>query len=193
MSGSDPDLDALVTAFVAAALAEWGDKTQLIVALLAARSGRPGLVLLGLLIAAAASSAAAALGAALIAGQITLRAMSLLVALALLFAGVAGLIRRRPPSIGSPRTPLLLAVPVLCLAAELGDRTQFLTFALAGRFEPVLAAAGATAGIVAACVPAALLGARLEAAVPVRAVRIGGAVLFLLAGFFVAVSALRLT
>ena len=186
-------MDALVTAFVAAALAEWGDKTQLIVALLAARSGRPGLVLLGLLLAAAASCVAAAVAATLIAGTITIRAMSLMVALALLFAGVAGLIRRQPPSIGSPRTPLILAAPLLCLAAELGDRTQFLTFALAGRFDPALAAGGATAGIVAACVPAALLGAKLQTVLPVRAVRIGGAVLFLIAGFFVAVSALRLT
>lgn len=186
-------MDALVTAFVAAALAEWGDKTQLIVALLAARSGRPGLVLLGLFLAAAASNIAAAFAADLVAGMISLRAMTLMVALALLFAGVAGLIRRQPPSIGSAKTPVILAAPLLCLAAELGDRTQFLTFALAGRFEPVLAAAGATAGIVAAGVPAALLGARLQTALPVRAVRIGGAILFLLVGFLVAVSALRLT
>ncbi len=186
-------MDALVTAFVTAALAEWGDKTQLIVALLAARSGRPATVMLGLLLAAAASSAAAAVAAGLVAGMITIRAMSLMVALALLFAGIAGLIRRQPPSIGSARTPLILAAPLLCLAAELGDRTQFLTFALAGRFDPVLAAVGAAAGITASCLPAALLGAGLQAALPVRAVRVGGAVLFVLAGFYVAVSALRLT
>ena len=186
-------MDALVTAFVGAALAEWGDKTQLIVALLAARSGRPGLVLAGLFLAAVASSAAAAFAAALIAGTITIRAMSLLVALALLFAGVAGLIRRQPPSIGSARTPVLIAAPLLCLAAETGDRTQFLTFALAGRFDPVLAAGGAAAGIVAACIPAALLGAKLQSTLPVRAIRLGGAGLFLIVGFVVAVSALQLT
>jgi Ca2+/H+ antiporter, TMEM165/GDT1 family len=146
-------MDALVTAFVTAALAEWGDKTQLIVALLAARSGRPATVMLGLIIAAAVSSAAVAVAAGLVAGMITIRAMSLMVALALLFAGIAGLIRRQPPSIGSARTPLILAAPLLCLAAELG----------------------------------------LQAALPVRAVRVGGAILFLLAGFYVAVSALRLT
>ena len=43
----------------------------------------------------------------------------------------------------------------------MGDRTQFLTFALAGRFDSApLAAAGATAGIVAACMPAVMLGDR---------------------------------
>ena len=185
-------MDGLVSAFVAAALAEWGDRTQLIVALLAARSGRPGLVLAGLAAAALASCAVAGLAGSLIAGTITIRALSLLVALSLLFAGVAGLIRRKPPSIGSPRTPLLIAAFLLCLAAELGDRTQFITFALAGRFDPAFAAGGAAAGIVAACVPAALLGARFADVIPVRAVRMGGAFVFLIVGFVVAVSALRL-
>ncbi|HWT13041.1 MAG TPA: TMEM165/GDT1 family protein [Allosphingosinicella sp.] len=186
-------MDALVTAFVAAALGEWGDKTQLVVALLAARSGRPAAVLAGLFVAAALSCGAAAFAGALVAETITIRAMTLLVAVALLFAGIAGLIRRKPPSIGSARTPALLAAIILCLAAELGDRTQFLTFALAGRFDsPALAGAGATAGMLAACVPAALLGAQLQSLVPVRAIRIGGAALFLITGFIVAVNALRL-
>jgi putative Ca2+/H+ antiporter (TMEM165/GDT1 family) len=40
--------------------------------------------------------------------------------------------------------------------------------------------------------PAVLLGPQLEKAVPTRSIRIGAAILFLLAGFIVAVSALRL-
>jgi putative Ca2+/H+ antiporter (TMEM165/GDT1 family) len=186
-------MDALVTAFVSAALAEWGDRTQLIVALLAARSGRPLPVLIGLLAAALVSCAVAAFAGNLIAGTITIRAMTLMVALALLFAGIAGLIRRGPPPIGSDRTPLLIAAFILCLAAEMGDRTQFLAFALAGRFDaPSLAAAGATAGIVAAGLPAALLGARFQQVVPVRAIRLGGAFLFLIAAFLVAIQGLQL-
>jgi putative Ca2+/H+ antiporter (TMEM165/GDT1 family) len=187
-------MDALLSAFVAAGLAEWGDKSQLIVALLAARSGRPGLVLAGALVAAILSSAAAAFAGMLIGGTITIRAMSLLVALALLFAGVTGLIRRGTPSIGSPRTPVIVAAAILCLAAEMGDRTQFITFALAGRFDsPAFAAAGATAGIFAASVPAALLGAGFASAVPLRAIRLAGAALFLIVGFVVAMKALQLS
>ena len=75
----------------------------------------------------------------------------------------------------------------------MGDRTQFLTFALAGRFDSApLAAAGATAGIVAACLPAVMLGERLQATVPLRAIRYGVAALFLIAGFITAVKALQL-
>lgn len=186
-------MDALVTAFVAASLGEWGDRTQLIVAMLAARSGRPGRVLIGLFLAAVASSLAAAFAGTLIASTITIRAMTLMVALSLLFAGVSGLIRRKEPSAGSTRTPLILAAFVLCLAAEIGDRTQFVTFALAGRFNsPALAAAGATAGIIATALPAALLGDRLKAVVPMRGIRIAGAILFLIAGFLTAINALQL-
>lgn len=186
-------MDALVSAFVGAALAEWGDRTQLLVALLAARSGRPLQVVLALLVAAIVSNAVAAYAGAFIAGAITIRATGLLLALALLFAGVAGLIRRETPSAGSTRVPLLIAAIILLLAAELGDRTQFLTFAVAARFDsPVLAAAGSTAGILAAGIPAALLGARLQAAVPMRVIRLAGAALFLLVGFFVGVNALQI-
>jgi putative Ca2+/H+ antiporter (TMEM165/GDT1 family) len=187
-------MDALLSAFVAAGLAEWGDKSQLIVAALAARSGRPGLVLAGLLVAAALSSAAAAVAGMLIAGTITIRAMSLMVALSLLFAGATGLFLRRKPAIGSARTPVIVAAVILCLAASLGDRTQFITFALSGRFDsPAFAAAGATAGIFAASVPAALLGAGFASVVPLRAIRIGGAILFLIVGFVVAMKSLQLS
>ena len=186
-------MDALVTAFVAAALGEWGDRTQLLIALLAARSGRPGTVLAGFVIAALVSNAFAAYFGMLVAQTITIRAMTLLVAVALLFSGIAGLIRRNPPSTDFGRTPLLLAVILLCLGTELGDRTQFLTFALAGRFDaPALAAAGATAGMVTAALPALVLGERLQSVVPIRAIRLGGAALFLLVGFLVAITALQI-
>lgn len=185
-------MEALVTAFVAAFLAEWGDKTQLIVAMLAAGTRKPLQVLAGLLLAALASNVVAALAGVFIAGTITIRAMTLMTALALLFAAGSVLIPRRRPVPIPARVPVLSAL-ILCLAAEMGDRTQFLAFALAGRFDSApLAAAGATAGILAACVPAAMLGERLQAVVPVRAIRWGVAALFLAVGFIVAMMALRL-
>jgi len=186
-------MDALLTAFVAALLGEWGDKTQLAVAVLAATTRRPAHVLAGLFLAALLSNVVAALAGVFIAGTITIRAMTLMVALALLFAGGSGLIRRKMPAPGAPRWPLVTAF-ILCLAAEMGDRTQFLTFALAGRFDSApLAAAGATAGTLVACIPAALLGDKLATALPVRAIRYTVAALFLVAGFITAVNALQLT
>ena len=186
-------MDVLVPAFVSAFVGEWGDKTQLLVAFLAARSNRPLALFAGLLVAAVASSLAAAYAGSLLVGAVPPRALGLMLGIALLFAGIAGLVRRRPPRLGSQRVPLFAATVILCLAAELGDRTQFLTFALAARFEsPALAAAGASAGILAAGLPALALGPSIRTQLPERALRWTGAALFLAAGFLVAVYSLGL-
>src|SRR5688572_11716258 len=151
-------MEALVISFVAAVLAGWTDKTQQVTAMQVARTGRPLPVLAGLFLALILSNGIAAFAGAYIAEAINVRAQTLLLALALLFAGASGLIRRRPPKLATARLALLTTF-ILCLATEMGDRTQFLTFALAGRFDSApLAAAGATAGALAACLPALILG-----------------------------------
>ena len=187
-------MDALLTAFIAAALAEWGDRTQLFVIVLAARFGAARPILAGLAVAALANSLIAAIGAQFVNQLITLRALSLLVALALLFAGIGGMIRRRPPDIAARwKTGAFVTAALSLFLLEFGDKTQFLTFALAARFDSVaLASAGAAAGIVAANVPAVVLGERLREAAPVAPIRYAIAALFLVAGFIVAVNALEL-
>lgn len=187
-------MDALLASFVAAALGEWGDKTQLLVIALAARYRRPLPILSGVLAAALANSLIAAFGGAIVHDMVALRGLSLLVALALVFAGVAGLIRPTPyKTDASSRAGPFLVAAASFFVLEFGDKTQFLTFALAARFDTfALAAAGATAGIMAASVPAALLGETLAKSAPLKGIRIGLGALFLAIGSFVAVSALRL-
>jgi putative Ca2+/H+ antiporter (TMEM165/GDT1 family) len=187
-------LDALVSAFVAAGLAEWGDKTQLLVAALSARHGRPLLLLAGIALAAGLHALIAAFGGILVHDWVTIRALTLLLALALLFAGGAGLFPRNPPKILVGARAGAFAAAFLCFfVAEFGDKTQFLTFSIAARFDSMaLAAAGGAAGVIAASVPALLLGDRLASAIPLRGIRIGIAALFLLFGFIVAVNALAL-
>ena len=82
-------MDALLTTFLAALLAEFGDKTQLLAVALAARYRKTSAVLGGIAVAALANNLLAAAGGMLINGMITLRAISLLVAVALVFAGIA--------------------------------------------------------------------------------------------------------
>ena len=186
-------MDALVASFVAAFLSGWGDKTQLLAALLVGRTNRPGILLLSLLAALLAGHLFAAFAGAALVGMMPIRAAGLLLALALLFAGLAGLVRRRAPSAGSLTLPLLVAATIMLLAAQIGDRAPFITFALAARFDaPLLAAAGGTAGALAACLPALALGGEFEAKVPLRAIQLGIAALLLVAGVAVAVSALAL-
>jgi putative Ca2+/H+ antiporter (TMEM165/GDT1 family) len=185
-------MTALLASFVAAFLCAWGDKTQLLAATLTTGTKKPSQVLAGLILAALAGNVVAAFAGVWIAGTITIRAMTLLTALALLFGGLFGLIPRRQKPEAAPRWPLL-ATFILCLAAEMGDRTQFLTFALAGRFASApMAAAGATAGMIAACVPAVILGDRLQSTVPVRGLRWAVAGVLLITGFIVAMKALQL-
>jgi len=186
-------MDALVASFVAAFLGEWGDKTQLLAAMLAVRTCRPGTVLAGTLAATIAANLFAAAAGATLVGLIPIRAAGLMLAVALLIGGLAGLIRRRTPDPGSLRLPLFIATSIMALAAHAADRTPFLTFALAARFDaPLFAAAGATAGATAAILPAILLADGFGKAVPIRAIRLTVALLFLFAGVAVAVSALRL-
>jgi putative Ca2+/H+ antiporter (TMEM165/GDT1 family) len=187
-------MEALLPAFIAAALGEWGDKTQLLLVALAARYGQPGRLLIGVAVAAFAASLLASFGGTLINGTVTLRALSLLVAVALLFAGVAAFIRAKTPDYAATlQGGAVAAAAVGFFLAEFGDRTQFVTFAIAARYDSMLLPAiGATLGIVAASVPAAVLGPELGKLLPVRAIRFAGGGLFLLFGLVVGLNALRL-
>ena len=187
-------MEALLPAFIAAAIGEWGDKTQLLLVALAARYGRPAPLLIGVALAALAGSLLAGFGGVLIHGTVTLRALSLLVAVALVFAGIAAFMARKTPAYAETlRGPAVAAAAFGFLLAEFGDRTQFITFALAARYDSmVLAAVGATLGILAASVPAAVLGPDLARVLPVKVVRYGGGALFLIVGLIVGLSTLRL-
>ena len=187
-------MDALLTTFVVAALGEWGDKTQLLVIALAVRYRRPLPILAGISVAALANSLLAAIGGLVVHDMIVLRAITLLVALALVFAGIAGLIRPKPyRSAGTSRAGPFLVATASFFVLEFGDKTQFLTFALAARYDALaLAAAGATAGVVASNVPAALLGDTLAKSAPLKAIRIGLGILFLAVGLFVGLGAMQL-
>ncbi len=187
-------MDALLPAFLAAALAEVGDKTQLLAILLATRLQRPGAVLGGIAVAALANSLIAAIGGNLVAGYINFRAITLMLAVALISAGASALFRQKQPDIGIyARLGPFAASAIAFFILEFGDKTQFLTFAIAARaHSPILAAAGATAGIVLASAPAVALGAQLPATLPIARIRTGIGILFLLIGTVVVLGALRL-
>ncbi len=188
-------MDALLTTFIAAALAEFGDKTQLLVIALAARYRKAGPIIAGVAVAALANNLLAAAGGTLISGMITLRAISLLVALALVFAGIAGFARgKKAGDMGSTwKTGPFLTTAACFFLVEFSDKTQFLTAALSAQYDAFgLAAAGATAGVVAANLPAVALAERAPAILMLDRVRLVLAVLFLLGGIVVGLSALRL-
>lgn len=187
-------MDALITSFIAVGLAEFGDRTQLLAALLAARFGRTGTILAGLLLGALVNLTLAAAAGALVSQFVTRDTAGLLVALALLVAGAAGLFARSVPNAiaQADKGPFLAALAGGFLL-EFADKSQFLTFARATHSDaPLLTVGGAAAGIAAACLPALALGARLPATLPVPPIRIAIACALLLAAGIVAVGALKL-
>lgn len=182
-----------MAALVAAALAQVGDRTAWLVAILADRF-RPVPVLLAATLALALASGLAATGGAMVAPMLTPNARALLLALALVLQGGGALWTAKPPErldrwrLGAFATAFL---GLFILA--FGDGLQFVVAGLAARSSaPALAAVGATLGSLAVLIPAALLGERDWTRLPLTTVRRGAGVLFLLVGLLLGLGALRL-
>jgi len=188
-------MDALLPPLVVAFLAEFGDKTQLLAILLAARFPRHGAVIGGIVVAALINSVAAAIGGAAIAAMITHRAIALLLAVALLGIALGNFWPVKAKDTASDwKLGAFATSAVAFLILEFGDKTQLAMAGFAARgHAPALTAIGATIGVVAANVPAVLLGRRFPRLVPVRAIRIGVGVVLLVVALWVGLDALRLT
>jgi len=187
-------MDSLVPAVIAVLLAQAGDRSPWLVAILADRFGKPLTVALAAALAHAAGNAVAATGGMLVAPALTPNARQLLLALALGFAAMGALWQLKAPDrlegwkLGAFVTPLL---GVFILAA--GDTTQFLTLAIAAQEPaPVLTAIGATLAVLAVNTAAALIGEKAWRTLPVRIYRIGFGLACLAGGAILAAGALRL-
>jgi putative Ca2+/H+ antiporter (TMEM165/GDT1 family) len=187
-------MDAVLPPLVAAFLAEWGDRTQLLAALLMVRFGRARPVLAAIAVAALLNSLLSAFAGRFLVDVINFRAITLMTALALIFAGVGALMPQKPPKLEGRGAGGAFWASLFAFAVyEFGDKTQFLTATLAARADSaLLPALGATMGILAASIPAVLLGDRLATAVPLRTIRFILGIAFLALGAIAALSAMRL-
>ncbi len=169
------------------ALAEMGDKTQLLSLLLATRFRRPWPIALGILVATLANHAlAGALGnwVTTVLGPDVLRWV-----LGLSFIAMAAwmLVPDRLDDGDTPsRTTQLGVFGTTLLAfflAEMGDKTQIATVALAAQYQQWAAVvAGTTLGMMLANVPVVWFGDRLVRKVPIRLVHLISALIFLVLG-----------
>lgn len=179
-------------ALVAALLAQASDRTLLTSAMLGTRFAKKAPVVVGMVLALAIGNAGGAVCGALLTPYLSPSASDLLVALALLSAGISGLW----PVAGGGSPARLGAFPAAFVSIgllALGDRTQFITAALAARSAtPVLPAVGAILGAVAINLPAVLLGERWLRRLPRRAIQIGAALVLTLVGAVQALAALAL-
>ena len=175
-------MDAFLVSTAIVALAEIGDKTQLLAFILAAKFRRPWPIVLGILVATLANHAfAAAVGTWLttLMGPQTLRWV---LGLSFIAMAVWTLIPDKLDEDDAklPRFGVFGATLIAFFLAEMGDKTQVATVALAAQYQALAAVvAGTTLGMMIANVPAVLLGDRIAARMPVKLVHGIAAAIFL--------------
>ncbi|MCL6619375.1 TMEM165/GDT1 family protein [Thermomonas hydrothermalis] len=184
-------LDALLVSTGTVALAEIGDKTQLLALLLTARFRRPLPIVAGILVATLLNHALAGGLGALAAHWLTPQVLRWVVAVS--FIGIA-LWTLKPDSLDDsealPAHSAFIATTLAFFVAEIGDKTQVATILLAAKYSPLWqVVAGTTVGMLLANVPVVLLGHRFADRLPLKAARITAALVFLALGLWALLAA----
>lgn len=163
------------------ALAEIGDKTQLLAFVLAARFRKAPPIVLGILVATLANHGAAAALGAWITSLLSPETLRWILGLSFVAMAVWVMI---PDELDEADTkPIRFGVfgttLILFFLAEIGDKTQVATVALAAQYQDLVAVVlGTTLGMMIANVPAVILGERVAHKIPVRLVHTVAALLF---------------
>jgi putative Ca2+/H+ antiporter (TMEM165/GDT1 family) len=165
--------EALFVSTAVVALGEMGDKTQLLAMMLAARFRRPGPILAGILAATLLNHAlAGAVGntIAVLLGDTALRWI-----VGFSFLGMAAWMmipdKLDRPSDEAPRHGVFVTTAIAFFLAEMGDKTQIATIALAARYVEVVAVViGTTLGMMIANLPAVFIGHKLAERIPMKLV-----------------------
>lgn len=188
-----PFLGAAAIAFGAIFVAEFGDKSQLLILAFATR--HPAMpVITGLVLAAAIIQGLSVAVGALVGTAMPESLVGIVAGVA--FLAVAAWTLRgddeddaevQQTTARSGRQHLAGAALVLTVAGtfilgELGDKTMLATFALAASNGPLPTWIGSTAGEIAANLVAVVVGRQVGTRLPARFIRIGSAALFAIAG-----------
>jgi putative Ca2+/H+ antiporter (TMEM165/GDT1 family) len=179
-------MEAILVSTGVVALAEMGDKTQLLAFILAARFRRPIPIVLGILFATLLNhSLAGALGTWI---PTVISPDILRWVLGLTFVGMA-IWTLIPDKIEDEETQIASKLGVFgatfitFFLAEMGDKTQLATIALAAHYAaPVMVIAGTTMGMLIADVPAVFLGNKFAEKIPMRLVHTIAAGIFAVIG-----------
>lgn len=177
-------MEAFLTSTLIVALAEVGDKTQLLSFVLAARLRKPVAIILGIFVATLANHALAGSIGVWLASVVASQALPW--ATGLLFIGF-GLWALHPDSLDDDpklhRAGAFVTTTIAFFIAEMGDKTQLATVALGARFDLLAAVViGTTLGMLVANVPAVLVGEALAQKLPMKAIRLAAAGVFIATG-----------
>lgn len=176
-------MTAFGTSTVLVAVAEIGDKTQLLSFVLAARYRKPAPIIWAILAATVVNHALAGTLGVLLAQGMSPQVTHWVVGLGFIAFGVWALF---PDKLGDePRGHggVFLTTLIAFFLAEMGDKTQLATVALGARFGlPVPVTLGTTLGMMLANVPAVLIGKKMADRLPLDKMRFVAAALFLITG-----------
>jgi putative Ca2+/H+ antiporter (TMEM165/GDT1 family) len=179
-------MESLFVSTGVVALAEIGDKTQLLAFILAARFKKPLPIIAGILLATLVNHGLAGALGAWITATITPEVLRWVLGVSFLAMAVWTLI---PDKIEEEETQIAHRLGVFgatfitFFLAEMGDKTQIATIAMAAHYaSPVLVVIGTTLGMLIADVPAVFVGDKLAARIPMKLVHGIAAALFALLG-----------
>ena len=174
-------MEAFLISTAVVALGEIGDKTQLLALLLAARFKKPIAIIAGILVATLVNHALAASVGAWIAAHFAPDTLRWIVGLSFIAIALWALVPDKLDEKPEPRghAGVFLVTATAFFLAEMGDKTQLATVALAARFQDLVAVvAGTTLGMLIADVPVVFVGDRFASKIPMGWVRIGAATVF---------------
>jgi len=184
-------VEALLASFGIVAIAEMGDKTQLLSFLLAAKfKGRHWAIILGIFAATAANHFVAAFLGDWVAANVSPNVMRWVLGLAFLGFAVWALIPDKLEDSAKPaRFGAFVTTLIAFFLAEMGDKTQVATVMLAAKFPSLVAVVvGTTLGMLAANLPVVFAGKLAADRIPFKAIRIAAALLFAVIGVWVLVA-----
>ena len=178
-------MDAFLYSTAAVALAEVGDKTQLLTLFLAARFRNKWAIIAGIFVATVINHLASGWLGALAGSAFNENLLAWIVGISFVVVGLWLLVPDKEDEEDSKWLAYgaFFATTVLFFLAEIGDKTQIATVLLAAKYQAVFwVVAGSTLGLMIANVPMVFLGDWLLKKLPLQVIRIAACVLFVVLG-----------
>jgi putative Ca2+/H+ antiporter (TMEM165/GDT1 family) len=177
-------LESFLVSFVTVAIAEMGDRTQLLSLMLATQFRRPWPIIAGVTVATIANHAVAGFIGVWFGRYLTPAILNGVVGVSMLAMGLWTL---KPDTLDDEKKlrdgGAFLVTLITFFVAEIGDKTQIATIALAAGYSNLGAVvAGTTSGMLAANIPVVFLGAAFANRLPLKSIRIVAAILFSVLG-----------
>jgi putative Ca2+/H+ antiporter (TMEM165/GDT1 family) len=187
-------VESFLISFSTVAIAEMGDRTQLLALMLAARYRRPWPILAGILLATLANHLIAGFIGVHVARYLTATLLDSVVGLSMIAMALWSLKDDMLDEDASrtARASAFAATVIAFFIAEIGDKTQIATIALAAAYSNLFSVvAGTTTGMFLANAPVVFLGEAFSKRLPIKAIHYVASAVFVILGIYFLVRALH--